>query len=99
MLSIVSEHLDFNNLPATAAEDHYQDDKDGDDTGSHTNYDGHVLGADGVRPWVSEGQGHIALGHAAGVESHAGVLTKVTGGHGGHCQAEVSLNTTFKIAC
>ena len=43
-------------------------------------------------PGVGEGQGHVALGHAAIVNCHTGVLTQVRGGHTGHRQTEVSLN-------
>ena len=46
-------------------------------------------------PGVGEGQGHVALGHAAIVDCHTGVLTQVRGGHTGHRQTEVSLNAAW----
>ena len=44
---------------------------------------------------VGEGQGHVALGHAAVVDGDTGVLAQVRGGHTGHRQAEVPLNAAW----
>lgn len=44
---------------------------------------------------VGEGQGHVALSHAAVVDGDTGVLAQVRGGHAGHRQAEVPLNTAW----
>ena len=68
-------------LPATAAENHDEDDEDGDDPGGDTHDDGQVLGADGVGHRVCEGQGDVAFCHATVVEGDAKVLSKVIGGH------------------
>ena len=46
-------------------------------------------------PGVGEGEGDVALGHAAVVDGHAAVLAEVAGGHRRHRQAEVPLDATF----
>ena len=78
--------------PDDTAEDDDEDDEDKQSPGGHRYDDGQLLGVGHMDPGVGEGQGHVALGHAAIVNCHTGVLTQVRGGHTGHRQTEVSFN-------
>ena len=71
----------MNILPDDAAEDDDKDDEDKQSPGGDRNDDGELLGVADVDAGVGEGQGHVALRHAAVVDSDAGVLAQVRGGH------------------
>ena len=81
--------------PDDTAEDDDEDDEDKQRPGGHRDDDGQLLGVGHMDPGVGEGQGHVALGHAAVVDGDTGVLTQVRGGHTGHRQAEVPLNAAW----
>ena len=82
--------------PDEAAEDDDEDDEDEERARRHADDDRELLlGQHGVGPGVGEGEGDVALGHAAVVDGHAAVLAEVAGGHRRHRQAEVPLDATF----
>ena len=91
---IFGNHL-ISHKPDDTAEDDDEDDEDKQSPGRDRNDDGQLLGVGDVDAGVGEGQGHVALGHAAVVDGDTGVLTQVRGGHTGHRQAEVPLNAAW----
>ena len=86
------ETINIPHRPDDTAEDDDEDDEDKQRPGGHRDDDGQLLRVRHVDAGVGEGQGHVALGHAAIVDGHAGILTQVRGGHTGHRQTEVPLN-------